>query len=139
MTTKLSSLGEPRLGIALIWLVPTRLDGRPNVMAPVTDEELEHFRQVTGVDAEELTSRLQRIGAEYQRDPEALRAELIRITGGDEQMANWMIDLIRAARPDDSGDSDSSRDGEPGQPGQVIEFPQPARRDRDEEDDGEPR
>jgi hypothetical protein len=51
MTTKLKSLGEPRLGIALIWLVPTKIDGRPNVMAPVTDEELEHFRQVTGVDA----------------------------------------------------------------------------------------
>jgi hypothetical protein len=30
MTTKLRSLGEPRLGIALIWLVPTKIDGRPN-------------------------------------------------------------------------------------------------------------
>jgi hypothetical protein len=49
----------------------------------------------------------------------------MRITGGDEQMADWMVELIRAARPDDSGGSDSSRDGEPGQPGQVIEFPQP--------------
>jgi hypothetical protein len=136
MTTKLRSLGEPRLGIALIWLVPTKIDGRPNVMAPVTDEELEHFRQVTGVDAEELTSRLQRIGAEYQRDPEALRAEIMRITGGDEQMADWMVDLMRAAQPDDSGDS---RDGTPEQQGQVIEFPQPARRDSDEEDDGESR
>ena len=66
MTTKLRSLGEPRLGITLIWLVPTRLDGGPNVMAPVTDEGLEHFRQVTGVDAEKLTSQLQRTGAEYQ-------------------------------------------------------------------------
>jgi hypothetical protein len=136
MTTKLSALGEPRLGIALIWLVPTKIDGRPNVMAPVTDEELEHFRQVTGVDAEELTSRLQRIGAEYQTDPEALRAELMRITGGDEQMANWMVELIRAAQPDDS---DGNRDGEPGQQGQVIDFPRPARRDSDEENDGESR
>lgn len=139
MTTKLRSLGEPRLGIALIWLVPTKIDGRPNVMAPVTDEELEHFRQVTGVDAEELTSRLQRIGAEYQRDPEALRAEIMRITGGDEQMVDWLVDLMRAAQPDNSGDSDGSRDGESGQQGQVIEFPQPARRDSDEEDDGESR
>lgn len=139
MTTKLRSLGEPRLGIALIWLVPTKIDGRPNVMAPVTDEELEHFRQVTGVDAEELTSRLQRIGAEYQRDPEALRAEIMRITGGDEQMADWLVDLMRAAQPDDSGDSGGRREGEPEQQGQVIEFPQPARRDSDEEDDGESR
>jgi hypothetical protein len=139
MTTKLRSLGEPRLGIALIWLVPTRLDGKTNVMAPVTDEELEHFRQVTGVDAEELTSQLQRIGAEYQRDPEALRAEIMRMTGGDEQMAGWLVDLMRAAQPDDSGDSGDSRDGEPEQQGQVIEFPQPARRDSDEEDDGESR
>ncbi len=139
MTTKLRSLGEPRLGIALIWLVPTRLDGKPNVMAPVTDEELEHFRQVTGVDAEELTSQLQRIGAEYQEDPAALRAEIMRITGGDEQMADWLVDLIRAAQPDDSGDSNGSRDGEPEQQGQVIEFPQPARRASDEEDDGESR
>jgi hypothetical protein len=29
MTTELRSLGEPRLGIALIWLVPTKIDGRP--------------------------------------------------------------------------------------------------------------
>lgn len=139
MTTKLRSLGEPRLGIALIWLVPTRIDGRPNVMAPVTDEELEHFRQVTGVDAEELTSQLQRIGAKYQRDPAALRAEIMRITGGDEQMVDWMVDLIRAARPDDSGGNDGSGDGEPGQQGQVIEFPRPARRDSDEEDDDDSR
>jgi hypothetical protein len=139
MTTKLRSLGEPRLGIALIWLVPTRLDGRANVMAPVTDEELEHFRQVTGVDAEELTSQLQRIGAEYQKDPEAMRAEILRITDGDEQMADLLVDLMRAAQLDGSGDNDSSRDGEPGQPGQVIEFSRPARRDSDEEDDGESR
>jgi hypothetical protein len=139
MSTKLRSLGEPRLGIALIWLVPTRIDGRPNVMAPVTDEELEHFRQVTGVDAEELTSQLQRIGAEYQRDPEAMRAEILRITGGNEQMADWMVELIRAAQPDGSDDSGDSRNGEPEQQGQVIEFPQPARRDSDEEDDGESR
>ena len=68
MTTKLRSLGEPRLGIAQIWSVPTTLDGKLRVMASVTDEELEHFRQVTGVDAEELTSRLQNIAANYQRD-----------------------------------------------------------------------
>jgi len=139
MTTKLKSLGEPRLGIALIWLVPTRIDGKPNVMAPVTEEELEHFRQVTGVDVEELTSQMQRIGAEYQKDPEAMRAEILRITGGDEQMADWMVELIRAAQPDDSGGNDGNRDGEPGQQGQVIEFPRPARRDSDEEDDGESR
>jgi hypothetical protein len=133
MRTKLRSLGEPRLGIALIWLVPTKVDGKPNVMAPVTDEELEHFRQVTGVDAEELTSRLQKIAVEYQRDPEAMRAEILRITEGDERMADFLVELMLTAQPDSRGDESK------GAGGQVIEFPQPARRDSDEEDDGESR
>jgi hypothetical protein len=133
MTTKLRSLGEPRLGIALIWLVPSKVDGAPRVMAPVSEEELEYFRRVTGVDAEELTSRLQHIGAEYQRDPEALRAEIMRITGGDEQMADLMVELMQAAQPD--GPDDGA--GEPEEEGQVLEFRRPARRDND--DDGESR
>ena len=136
MTTKLRSLGEPRLGIALIWLVPTKLDGIPNVMAPVTDEELEHFRQVTGVDAEELTSRLQRIGAEYQRDPEAMRAELLRITGGDERMADFLVELMQAAQPDGGGDGSGGESEEAG--GKVVEFRRPETQDGDG-DDGEPR
>lgn len=136
MTTKLRSLGEPRLGIALIWLVPSKVDGAPPVMAPVNDEELEYFRQVTGVDAEELTSRLQQIGAEYQRDPEALRAEIMRITGGNEQMADLMVELMQAAQPDGPGGGSG---GEPEEEGQVLEFRRPARRDNDEDDDGESR
>jgi hypothetical protein len=132
MTTKLRSLGEPRLGIALIWLVPTRIDGKPNVMAPVTDEELEHFRQVTGVDAEELTSRLQKIGAEYQRDPETMRAELMRITGGDERMADFLVELMQAAQPDGGGDGSGGESEEAG--GKVIEF-----RRSDTPDEDEPR
>jgi hypothetical protein len=132
MTTKLRSLGEPRLGIALIWLVPTRIDGKPNVMAPVTDEELEHFRQVTGVDAEELTARLQKIGAEYQRDPETMRAELMRITGGDERMADFLVELMQAAQPDGGGDGSGGESEEAG--GKVIEF-----RRSDTPDEDEPR
>jgi len=127
MTTKLRSLGEPRLGIALIWLVPTKMDGQTRVMAPVTDEELEHFRQVTGVDAEELTSRLQNIAAEYQRDPEAMRAEILRITGGDERMADLLVELMQAAQPDSSGDEPAAEGG------QVIEFRRPDTRDKDDE------
>ena len=130
MTTKLRSLGEPRLGIALIWLVPTRLDGKPNVMAPVTDEELEHFRQVTGVDAEELTSRLQKIGAEYQRDPETMRAELLRITGGDERMADFLVELMQAAQPEGGGDGSGGESEEAG--GKVIEFRRSETSDEDE-------
>jgi hypothetical protein len=130
MTTKLRSLGEPRLGIALIWLVPTKIDGRPNVMAPVTEEELEHFRQVTGVDAEELMSRLQRIGAEYQRNPEALRAEILRITGGDERRADFLVELMQAAQPDGGGDG-SGGESE-GSGGQVIEFRRSETPDEDE-------
>ncbi len=130
MTTKLRSLGEPRLGIALIWLVPTKIDGRPNVMAPVTEEELEHFRHVTGVDAEELTSRLQRIGAEYQRNPEALRAEILRITGGDERMADFLVELMQAAQPDGGGDGSGGESEGAG--GQVIEFRRSETPDEDE-------
>ena len=134
MTKKLRELGEPRLGIALIWLVPTKVDGVTQVMAPVTDEELEHFRQVTGVDAEDLMSRLQRLGAEYQKDPEAMRTEIMRLAGGDEEMADLLIDLMRAAQPDED---DESGDMEPEEKGQVIEFRRPTR--REDEDDGEPR
>lgn len=130
MTTKLRSLGEPRLGIALIWLVPTRIDGKPNVMAPVTDEELEHFRQVTGVDAEELTSRLQELGAEYQRDPETMRAELLRITGGDERMADFLVELMQAAQPDGGEDGSEGESEEAG--GKVIEFRRSETPDEDE-------
>lgn len=136
MTTKLRELGEPRLGIALIWLVPSKVDGVTNVMAPVTDEELAYFRQVTGVDAEELMSRLQRLGAEYQKDPEAMRAEIMRLAGGNEEMADWLIELMQAAQPDDG---DSSDDDEPAEEGRVIEFRRPTRRDGEDEDDGEPR
>ena len=127
MTTKLRSLGEPRLGIALIWLVPSKVDGKPRVMAPVTEEELEYFRQVTGVDAEELTSRLQKIGAEYQRDPEAMRAEILRITEGDERMADWLVELMQAAQPDSSGE-ESEEEG-----GQVLEFRRPETQDDDDD------
>jgi hypothetical protein len=129
MTTKLRSLGEPRLGIALIWLVPTTVDGKPRVMAPVTEhEDLEYFRQVTGVDAEELTARLQKIAVEYQRDPEAMRAELLRITGGDERMADLLVELMQAAQPDGSGNESEEE-------GKVIEFRRPETRDEDEDGD----
>jgi hypothetical protein len=136
MTTKLRSLGEPRLGIALIWLVPTKIDGRPNAMAPVTEEELEHFRQVTGVDAEELTARLQKMGAEYQRNPEAMRAEILRITEGDERMADWLVELMQAAQPDGGRDGSGDESGDAG--GKVVEFRRPETQDGDG-DDGEPR
>jgi hypothetical protein len=132
MTTKLGALGEPRLGIALIWLVPTKLDGKPNVMAPVTDEELEQFRQVTGVDAEDLTSRLQKMAVEYQKDPEAMRAELLDIAGGDARIVDFLVELMQTAQSDSSGD-ESEEEG-----GKVIQFRRPETQEEgnDDDDDG---
>jgi hypothetical protein len=140
MTSKPGSLGTPRFGIALIWFVdggapdgapaapssPPAASGPP-VTPPVTPEDIELVRDLTGLAPEELVARLHDIAAGYAGDPGALRAEILRITGGDEIAAGHLMQLIQACTPDgDAGDGGT--DAEPtGQeegrtPGRVIDL-----------------
>lgn len=130
MTSKLGFLGEPRIGIALIWFVGAGPATGSAPSAHVTPEDVEFVRGLTGLDPDALVSRLRDIAAEYDRDPEAMRAEILRITGGDEIAAEYLIQLIRTAQP--GGGRDGS--AEPGQEsGRVIDFGQPP--DHGDDDD----
>ena len=133
MTTKLGSLGEPRIGIALIWLVGAGPDSRSAVSSPVAPEDVEFVRGLTGLDPDALLSRLRDIAAEYDRDPDAMRAALLRITGGDEIAAEYLVKLMHMAKP---GGERGGRD-EPGQEsGRVIDFGQPPDRHPDDDEGG---
>jgi hypothetical protein len=133
MTTKLGSLGEPRIGIALIWFVGAGPDSRGAVSSQVAPEDVEFVRGLTGLDPDALLSRLRDIAAEYDRDPDAMRAELLRITGGDEIAAEYLVKLMQTAKPGgERGGSD-----EPGQEsGRVIDFGQPPGRPPDDDEGG---
>jgi hypothetical protein len=118
MTSKLGFLGPPRVAIALLWFVdggahrsgepagPVHPSG-PTPPPPVTPEDTELVRSLTGLTPVELVARLQDIAAGYERDPAVLRAELLRITGGDEIAVEHLMQLIHAATPrDDMADAD---------------------------------
>jgi hypothetical protein len=133
MTVKLGSLGAPRIGIALIWFVGATPEPGSAATSRVAPEDVEFIRGLTGLDPDTLISRLRDIAAEYDRDPEAMRAELLRITGGDEIAAEYLIKLMRAAKP--GGGQDGS--DEPGQEsGTVIDFGQPPGPSDDEDGGG---
>jgi hypothetical protein len=133
MTTKLGSLGEPRIGIALIWFVGAGPDSRGPVSSRVTPEDVEFVRGVTGLDPDALLARLREIAAEYDRNPEVMRAELLRITGGDEIAAEYLVKLMHTAKPGgERGGSD-----EPAQEsGRVIDFGQPPGHGADDDEGG---
>jgi hypothetical protein len=134
MTSNLGSLGTPRIGIALIWFLdggagqrgepagPTHSPGPPGppVTPPAAAEDIEFVRGLTGLAPDELVTRLQDIAAGYARDPGALRAEILSITGGDEIAAGYLMQVIQAAGP--SG-GEASADGARQAEGRVIELP----------------
>jgi hypothetical protein len=131
MTSNLGFLGTPRVAIALLWFVdggagrpgepegPAHPPGPPKP-PPVTPEDTELVRTLTGLTPVELVTRLQDIAAGYERDPSALRAELLRVTGGDEIAAGHLMQLIRAAVAGDD-EADADRAGE--EVGRVIPLP----------------
>jgi hypothetical protein len=134
MTSNLGSLGAPRIGIALIWFLDggTGQQGEragathspgptgPSVTPPVTAEDIEFVRGLTGLAPEELVTRLQAIAAGYARDPGALRAEILSITGGDEIAARHLMQVIQAAEP---GAGEASPDAACDAEGRVLELP----------------
>lgn len=138
MTSNLGSLGTPRIGIALIWFLdggarqqseptgPANPPGPlgPPVTAPVTPEDIELVRGLTGLAPEELVTRLQGIAAGYARDPDALRAEILRITGGNEIAAEHLMQLIQASMPGgDEAERDHAGPEVERAPGRVIDLP----------------
>lgn len=128
MTLKLGALGAPRIGIALIWFVDAGPESGNTTQSPVTPEDVEFVRGLTGLDPDALVSRLRDIAAEYDRDPGAMRAEILRITGGDEIAAEYLIKLMHAAQP---GGGRAADDEPSPESGRVIDFGQPP----DHEDD----
>jgi hypothetical protein len=137
MTSKLGTLGAPRIGIALIWFVDAGPEigiATPSpVTPPVTPEDVEFVRGLTGLDPDALVSRLRDIAALYDRDREAMRAEILRITGGDEIAAEYLVKLMHAAQP---GGEQADGD-EPGpESGRVIDFGQPSGQNEDDDQGG---
>jgi hypothetical protein len=130
MTSKLGSLGTPRIGIALIWFLdggagqrgepagPTHSPGPPG--PPVTAEDIEFVRGLTGLAPDELVRRLQDIAVSYARDPGALRAEILRITGGDEIATGHLMQVIQSVG---SSGVDARADGTRQEEGRIIELP----------------
>jgi hypothetical protein len=131
MTMKLGSLGEPRIGIALIWFVGANPDSNDAESSQVTPEDAAFVHGLTGLDPEALVARLQDMAAEYDRDPEAMRADLVRMAGGDEIAAEYLIKLMRTAKP---GGAQPGSDAPGQESGRVIDFgPPPGRGDDDDE------
>ncbi len=136
MTVKLGSLGEPRIGIALIWFVGAAAETPSVGTSQVAPEDVEFIRGLTGLDPDALIARLRDIAAEYDRDPEAMRAELVRITGGDEIAAEYLIKLMHTAKP--GGEQDGRHEPGP-ESGRVIDFGRPpGHGDDDDGGGGEP-
>lgn len=145
MTSNLSFLKKPRFAVALIWFVDgTRQPGEPGgpehpsgpseppEPPPVTPEDTELVRSLTGLTPAELVTRLQDIAASFERDPGGLRAELLRITGGDEIAAGHLMQLIRAALPG-THEGEAPRASE--EEGRVIPLPLPVPGSNDDDED----
>lgn len=139
MTAKLGSLGQPRIGIALIWFVDAGASAEGasaegSTPASVSPEDVQFVRGLTGLDPEGLVSRLQELAREYARDPEALRGEILRITDGDEIAAEYLVRLIHDAMPG----GPSGKDDEPSsEAGRVIDFEHASARDDDDSSGGD--
>jgi hypothetical protein len=149
MTAKLGKLGHPRIAIALIWFIPAHSSDAPAPAgtapepSPITPEDAEFMRNLTGEEPLDLVRRLQAIAAEFRADPATLQAELLRFTEGDEIAARHLFELIRAAEPgNDNGHDDGeqptgeqSTDEQPtGDGAEILDFERPD--DDDNPDDG---
>jgi hypothetical protein len=136
MTTKIGRLGHPRIAIALVWFLPanssagTAPDDAPPAPEPIPPEEIEFVREMTGVEPDELISRLRGIAERFRKDPVAMRQEFVRLADGDEITAEELIRIIRAAEPgNENGDDD--REETTGEGAEILDFERP-------DDDGSP-
>jgi DNA-binding transcriptional ArsR family regulator len=138
MTTKIGRLGHPRIAIALVWFLPanssagTAPDGAPPEPEPepIPPEEIEFVRAMTGMEPDELISRLRGIADRFREDPATMRRELVRLADGDEITAEEIMRIIRAAEAgNDNGDDD--REETTGEGAEILDFERP-------DDDGSP-
>jgi hypothetical protein len=137
MSTKIGRLGQPRVAIALVWFIPadsrghTAPEGAPPEPEPIPPEEIEFVRQMTGMEPEELVSRLRGIAESFRKDPTGMRQELVRLVDGDEITAEELIRIIRAVESgDDNGDDDHEESASEG--AEILDFKRPD----DNSDDG---
>ncbi len=138
MTTKIGRLGHPRVAIALIWFIPANSspsvapDDAPPAPEPVPPEEIEFVRAMTGMEPDELITRLRGIAERFREDPATMRRELVRLADGDEITAEEIMRIIRAAEAgNDSGNEDHEESA--GEGAEILDFKRP---DDNGNDDG---
>lgn len=136
MTMKLGQMGQPRVGIALIWFLPAMGSASGVPEEKLSAEDREFFRSATGMEAEDALAHLRELGMKHEQDPEGLRAEILSMMEGDEVATEYLMDFIQGIAP--GGRSRRTGKHEPEEStdspgGQVVEFRHPA---ADEEDPG---
>jgi hypothetical protein len=142
MTTKIGRLGHPRVAIALIWFLPAHSsasaapDDAPPEPEPVAPEEIEFVRQMTGMEPDELVSRLRGIAERFRKDPTGMRQELVRLVDGDEITAEEILRIIRAVDPaSDNGNDDHEEST--GEGAEILDFKRPDDNGNPDDDGGE--
>lgn len=148
MSTKIGKLGDPRVAIALIWLIPansTIPSSEPKQEQsgpqPVSQEDVEFVRDMTGMEPDVLITRLRGIAEEFQKDPAALRQEIVRIMEGDEIAAEYFIQLMHSAEPANGNghEEDTEESEEITEEGaQILDFERPDENGNDDDGGEEP-
>jgi hypothetical protein len=138
MTTKIGRLGHPRIAIGLLWIIPADStasavpDGAPPEPEPIPPEEIEFVRAMTGMEPDELVSRLRGIAERFRKDPTGMRQELVRLVDGDEITAEELVRIIRSVDPgSDNGNDDHGEST--GEGAEILDFRRP---DDNPDDDG---
>jgi hypothetical protein len=147
MSTKIGHLGHPRVAIALVWFIPANSsadaapegaapEGSPPEPEPIAPEEIEFVRQMTGLEPGELVSRLRAIGENFRKDPAGMRQEFVRLMDGDELAAEEVIQLIRAAEPNNDNGHDDHEEST-GEGAEILDFKRPDDNSGPDDDGGE--
>jgi hypothetical protein len=133
---RLGQMGERRLGIALIWFLPT---GESEPSAPteeISAEDRDIVEGMMGMEAEVAVGHLLEMARRYQQDPEGLHAELLSMMEGDEIATKYLLEFIARIATGDQSSVTSDHDAEEaadGPGGKVIDFPTPKAGEEDEE------
>jgi hypothetical protein len=123
----IGKLGQPCIAIGLFWIIPERptepeAGGPEPKPEPEPDPSDELIEALTGLDAAALLARLRDLSEMYITDPEGLRAEILRISRGNEIVAQSAINLIRSVQDGSALDREPDEDAPRGT---VIPFPSP--------------
>lgn len=135
MTRGQGSLGERRLGIAVIWFLPAGESERSASTEEFSAEERAQIESMLSMDAEVAVERLRGLARRYRQDRERLHAELLSMTEGDEIATGYLLEFISKIATGDQSSVTSEHEPEEsddGPGGQVLEFTKPK---ADKEDD----